>query len=107
MSPIRVRDEMDDLVGRPFVTLPGSDAEHRVLGEYGGVKIRSGAVMQVFNDMLLIDAIRGAGKFRSTVQGLTAEALRVAEREYGSTCEEALPKWMGMGKPGRAVEWPR
>lgn len=99
---------MDGLVGKPFVLLPGKPADHVVCGEdkSDGTKYRAAGVMQVFNDMLLMDAIEGSGTYERMCSRRNAAFLEVAVRLYGMSCKDALEWWLKIPNLKRPWEWP-
>lgn len=106
MSPSKLK-VMDSMVGRPFVLLPGSPANHVVCGEtYEGVKIRALAVQSVWNDMLLMDAIEGPGAYAGGLSSFNRACLEIAERLYGVTAAEGVKIWLQLPKLRKPCEWP-
>ena len=98
---------MDSLVGKPFMLLPGKPSEHEVLGETSeGFKMRAGGVQMVWNDMLLMDAIEGAGYYARMVRQRNLDFLKLAESLYGVSAADALKHWMTLPNLARACEWP-
>jgi hypothetical protein len=106
MSPQK-QAVMDSMVGRPFVLLPGKPAGHVVMGEsWGGQKLRAAEVQQVWNDMLLMDAIQGKGFYLRHARPTEAACIEVAERFYGMSASDAVTHWLALGRTYKAVEWP-
>jgi hypothetical protein len=103
-------EKMDSMVGRPFVLLPGAPSEFKVAGvSRGGVKIRNGAIEQVWNDALLMDAISGDGSYLRRCRDLEIQVLELAEKAYGMTLASGVQHWLKLPKlkPGdRKVVWP-
>lgn len=100
---------MDSLIGMPFMLLPGCPPDHVICGEVkrDSTKIQANAVMQVFNDMLLIDAVEGSGAYKTSgLSDYNAAALEIAERLYGVSCADALKHWMTLPRCYKALEWP-
>lgn len=89
---------VDSLVGLPFAALhENSRTRERVCGEFpDGSKFRVGEMEDVWNAALCIDAIDGAGAFRKMAPRAELTVLAAAERRYGCTIEQALPKWLAM-----------
>jgi len=64
----------EQLLGFPFQELPGNPPEHKIINNYKAengdrFKIQAGAVMMVYNDALMMDAIEGKGTFKSLYRG--------------------------------------
>ena len=104
---------MDSLVGKPFMLLPGKPSEHEVLGETSeGFKMRAGGVQMVWNDMLFMDAIEGAGYYARMVRlrcrtiQRNLDFLKLAESLYGVSAADGLKHWMTLPNLARACEWP-
>ena len=107
MTTEQMRAKCDPLVGMPFVLLPGTPANHVVVGEtWDGTKLRAEQVQMVWNDMLLMDAIAGVGSYAShSLNALEKAALEIAERLYGISAAAAVPKWLMYPKLYGACEW--
>ena len=106
------RAVIDSLVGMPFVLLPGKPADHKVMGHTrdGSIKVRAAAVQTVWNDMLLMDAIDGAGSYAGRAGEFELKVLELAEEFYGVSAADGLKRWLTLPKLKRGdplVEWPR
>ncbi len=100
------RQQLRSVCNRPFVCLPGRPAGHIVVGEMSnGEKVRVEAIEQVFNDMLLVDSIKGAGYFKR-YNRRNEELLAMAERLYRHTSLQALERWMREPNSSETIEWP-
>ena len=100
------REQLRAITKRPFVVLPGHPAGHIVVGEMSnGEKVRVEAIEQVFNDMLMVDSIKGAGYFKR-YNRRNEELLTMAERLYRHTCLQALERWLRESNGREIVEWP-
>ena len=103
---------IDSLMGMPFVLLPGKPAGHKVMAHTrdGRIKVRAAAVQGVWNDMLLMDAIDGAGSYAGRAGEFELKILELAEEFYGVSAADAVKRWLQFPKlkPGDPlVEWPR
>jgi hypothetical protein len=61
----------EQLLGFPFQELPGNPPEHKIINNYKAengelIKVRAGAVMTVYNDAMLMDAIKGKGWYKAS-----------------------------------------
>lgn len=91
---------VDSLVGLPFAALHwNAHTREQVAGQFpDGSKFRFGNVEDVWNAALCIDSIDGPGAFRKMAPPAELVVLAEAERRYGCTIEQALPKWLTMPK---------
>ena len=97
---------IEDLVGLPFLLLPGKPPEHKVVGNTtSGLKVRVCHVQMVFNDAILLDSVHGNGEYIKNITSNELDVLYIAQQLYGITIEEAIPVWQKMPKMGKAVEW--
>ena len=90
---------VDSLVGLPFAALGFARTGFRdvVVGEVpDGSKFRIGDVEDVWNMALLIDSFDGPGAFRKGCAPGALVVLAEAERRYGCTIEQGLPRWLAM-----------
>jgi hypothetical protein len=100
------RQQLREACKHPFVCLPGRPAGHIVVGEMSnGEKIRVEAIEQVFNDMLLVDSLKGAGYFKRYAKR-NEELLAMAERLYRHTALQALARWITEPPSDHPIEWP-
>ena len=60
----------------------------------------------VWNDMLLMDAIEGAGYYARMVRQRNLDFLKLAERLYGVSAADGLKHWLTLPNLKRACEWP-
>ena len=88
------------LIGLPFVALVERKRQAQTFaGELpGGTKFTIEHCEQAFNGALVLDAIDGAGACRRIFPSDGLVILAEAERRYGCTIEQALPKWLTMPK---------
>jgi hypothetical protein len=91
---------VDRMVGLPFVALQESPlCRMQVAGQYpDGSKFRIGAVEDIWNAALCVDAMDQPGGFRRIAPPADLVVLAEAERRYGCTLEKALPIWLNMPK---------
>ena len=92
---------LKSLVGLPYVTLSEHPYfAHKVVGELSNeTKVRAEYVEEIWNTALMFDAMDGPGAFRRTVATKKQlEVLAMAERLYGCSITEALPRWLSMPK---------
>lgn len=83
----RIIERTKQLIGTPFIQLPGNPPDHQVLFiSTCGRKIRVKHVEQVYNDMLLCDAISDYGRdgplYKDTIEGLQLEIYNHAVEAY-------------------------
>lgn len=85
----RRTERANQLIGQPFVHLPGKPPQHKVLADIDGLKIRVETVEMVWNDKNFIDYVCGEGHYRKDLeQESNASQLKVldlAESLYGDT----------------------
>ena len=95
----------DELVGKPFVILPGNPPDHKVVSAWRGEKVRAGGVMQVWNDALLICSIEGGDAYMKGTGERNRAYLRIGETLYGILFTEMLAKWQAMPNLKQAIIW--
>ncbi len=81
-------ERANQMVGSPFIQLPGEPPQHKVLFiSKCGNKIKVEHVEMVYNDAMLCDAISDYGKdgplYKDTIEGLQLEVYNYAIEAYG------------------------
>lgn len=84
----RIIERIKQMIGSPFIQLPGKPSQHKVLFvSTCGKKIRVEHVEMVYNDAALCDAISDYGKdgplYKDTIDGLQLEVYNYAIEAYG------------------------
>lgn len=86
MQPNGKRVYVKDVIGKPFVRLPGDWPFHKVLAFICGQKVRVSDVELVWNDMLLVDTVFGDGEYERTNKAeegnINCEVLSIAQELY-------------------------
>ena len=91
----------EKITGLPFVCISLHPAwGHKVVGELlNGSKVRAEYCEELFNAALTVDAIDGPGAWRRDFgpdKPEQLEVMAIAERLYGCSLADALPRWLNM-----------
>ena len=95
----------DELVGKPFVILPGNPDGHKVVAEWRGDKVRAGGIMQVWNDALLAISMYGGDAYMQRCGERERNYLRIGERLYGTSFTSMLETWQAIPNIRKAIIW--
>ena len=106
MTPMQQRPMAEDFIGLPFMLLPGRPADHAVVATTkDGTKVRARQIEGIFNDALLLNALKGVGVYEKTCNTFWLEVLSLAETLYGETIADAIGIWVTLPRHSGNIEW--